>query len=160
VIGGHSCRDTEKPLRHCSSCCNPIIEFWEKIWFLNVLNGLLEFYWCECSYSFVSQITLSLQIIYLDGIMALNAVPISLNIRPICLFEILDAEVGNAFVRDWRSSWKYLIDFVDSFATKIFWALITFSCLHSDNHHCFLIHIFSKGFIFSNGLVHYFINFV
>jgi hypothetical protein len=36
--------------------------------------------------------------------MTQNAIPIEPNIRPICLIEIFDAEVGNAFAREKRSS--------------------------------------------------------
>jgi hypothetical protein len=52
--------------------------------------------------------------------MALNAIPIRPNIKLICLFEILDFNVGSALVKDLRSSWNYLIDLADSFLTKMF----------------------------------------
>jgi hypothetical protein len=40
------------------------------------------------------------------------------------LFEILDPDIGNALVKDWRSSWKYLTDLAESFVTKMFWSVI------------------------------------
>jgi hypothetical protein len=35
------------------------------------------------------------------------------KMRPICLFEILVDELGKISVRDFKSSWKYLMDFSD-----------------------------------------------
>jgi hypothetical protein len=59
---------------------------------------------------------------------ALNAVPIRPNIRPIWLFGILDAEVGNAFAKKLRFSLKHLIDEADLFVTKKFWFVINLAC--------------------------------
>jgi hypothetical protein len=42
-------------------------------------------------------------------------------------FDILDFDVDSAFVKDWRFSWKYLIDLADWLVTKMFWSLFNFA---------------------------------
>ena len=58
---------------------------------------------CECCEGCnfpICPLTLFLQVMYLNAFMALNAVPMRPNIRPSCLLEILEADLGNALVKD------------------------------------------------------------
>jgi hypothetical protein len=89
--------------------------------FLIGLNSFLEFTdMYQHGEFFTGYCILLLQCIDWYCILALNAVPIKPNIKPLCLLEILVFDVGNGLVKDLRSSWKYLINLADSLVTKMF----------------------------------------